>query len=53
MKRKYSIYIYDLNGKFNAILSVKGKTEWLSLKCALNHAQEYFNKNDNIIVKVK
>lgn len=53
MKTKYSIFIYDLNGKFNAILSIKGKTEWIDIKRALNHAQEYFNKTENVIVKVK
>ena len=40
-------------GKFEAFLSVKGRTEWKCLKRALNHAHDYFTKNENVIVKVQ
>lgn len=52
MKRYYSIRIETLDNEFIAFLSVKGKTEWISLKRVLNHAHEYFVKTENVIVKV-
>ena len=50
----YNVKIINATtGKFEAFLSVNGRTEWKQLKRALNHAYDYFTKNENVIVKVQ